>query len=292
MQQLGFIGLGTMGAPIAGRLLAAGTPLVLWNRTAAKCAPLAAAGASVAGSPASVFARCETVLSMLTDVPALDAVLGRGTPAFAARVRGRLLVSLSTVPAEASAALGRDIAAAGGQYVEAPVSGSRRPAELGQLIAMVAGEEAAAARVQALLAPACRESVFCGPVPNGLLMKHATNLVLIPTMISLTEAAAFVRAAGLSAEAFARTLLAGQMASDLLRAKVPKLVAGDFAPHSSVANVLLSAEAARAAVRGAGSGEVLIEACLGLLAQASQRGLGDQDVLALSTLQRKASSPA
>jgi len=289
---LGFIGLGTMGAPIAGRLLAAGTPLVVWNRSAAKCAPLAAAGAEVAASAAELLARCDTVLCMLTDVPALDEVLGRGTPAFAARVRGRTLASLSTVPAEASAALGRDIAAAGGSYVEAPVSGSRRPAELGQLIAMLAGEEEAAARVARLLAPACRETVWCGPVPNGLLMKHATNLVLIPTMLGLTEGADFVRRAGLSAEAFARTLLAGQMASDLFRAKIPKLVQGDWAPHSSVANVLLSAEAASAAVRAAGSSDALIEACRARLRQAADRGLGGQDVLVLSTLERKPSTGA
>jgi len=121
-----------------------------------------------------------------------------------------------------------------------------------------------------------------GPVPNGLLMKHATNLVLIPTMVSLAEAAAFVRQAGLSMEAFASTLLAGQMASDLLRAKLPKLVAQDWAPHSSTANVLLSGEATRATVREAGGqAPLLAEACR-LVAAARDRGLGDKDVLAMS----------
>lgn len=283
MPELGFLGLGTMGGPIAGHLLKS-APLVVWNRSPAKAAPLVAAGAQLAPSAADVLARCKTVVCMLSDAAALDEVLARGTPRFATLVRDRTLVNMATVPAAYSAALAADIAAAGGRYVEAPVSGSRRPAELGQLIAMVAGDEPEARRVMALLAPACKESIFCGPVPNGLLMKHATNLVLIPTMLALIEAGAFVRRAGLSAEAFASTLLAGQMASDLLRAKVPRLVAGDFTPQAALANVHMSAGAALEAVHAAGSSDALIAACRARLALALEHGLGAQDVLALGTL--------
>jgi 3-hydroxyisobutyrate dehydrogenase len=281
-QSVGFIGLGTMGAPIAARLLGAGARLIVWNRTPSRCQPLAQAGAAVAASVDELCARCEVIVLMVTDGPALDAVLDRGGPGFTARVRGRTIVSLSTIPSGHSAGLARDVATAGGRYVEAPISGSRRPAEQGQLVAMLAGNESDVRRVQVLLAPACREMVACGPVPNALLMKHATNLVLIPTMVSLAEAAAFVRQAGLSMEAFASTLLAGQMASDLLRAKLPKLVAQDWAPHSSTANVLLSGEATRATVRETGGeAPLLAEACR-LVAAARDRGLGDKDVLAMS----------
>jgi 3-hydroxyisobutyrate dehydrogenase len=281
MPPVGFIGLGTLGAPIAGHLLSSGAGLVVWNRSAARCAPLAAAGAQVAVSPQDVLARADPVIVMLTDAPALDQVLGRGSPGFAG-VRGRTIVNMATVPAAYSAHLAREIAAVGGTYVEAPVSGSRRPAELGQLVAMVAGEEGAARRVQALLAPACRQTIWCGPVPNGLLMKHATNLVLIPTMVALTEAAAFVRQAGLPTEAFASTLLAGQMASDLLRAKLSKLVAQDWAPHSATAAVRASADATSATVRAAGASDALLERARELLALACERGLGESDVMAMS----------
>ena len=281
-QTVGFIGLGTMGAPIAARLLGQGAKLVVWNRTRSKCQPLAQAGAAVAESVEDLCERCETLLLMVTDGTAIDAVLARGGPGFAARVRGRTIVSLSTIPAAHSAGLARDIAAAGGRYVEAPISGSRRPAEQGQLVAMLAGKESDVRRVQAVLAPACRDMVACGPVPNALLMKHATTLVLIPTMISLAEAAAFVRQAGLSMEAFASTLLAGQMASDLLRAKLPKLVAQDWTPHSSTSNVLLSGEATGATVRQAGGHAPLLEEACRLVAAARDRGLGDKDVLAMS----------
>src|SRR5690242_16773349 len=85
---VGFVGLGLMGQPMALRLLAAGTALVVWNRTAARCAPLQARGAEVAADPAAVFARARTVVLMLADGRAIDAVLGRGMPGFA-RVAGR-----------------------------------------------------------------------------------------------------------------------------------------------------------------------------------------------------------
>jgi 3-hydroxyisobutyrate dehydrogenase len=284
MARLGFIGLGTMGVPIAAHLLRAGSPLLVWNRTPEKAATLAAAGAEVAGSAGEVLARCETVIFMLTDAPALDEVLGRGSPSFATSVRDRTIVNMATIPASLSAALAADVAACGGRFVEAPVSGSRRPAEMGQLIAMVAGDQPDTRRVHALIAPACREVIHCGPVPAGLLMKHATSLLLIPTFVALSEAGAFVRRAGLSPEAFARALLAGQMASDLLRARLPKLLSGDFSPHSSAANVLLGAEAALDAVHAAGSGDVVLEAARRLLARACDAGLGDRDVMVLSTL--------
>ncbi|MCZ4610099.1 NAD(P)-binding domain-containing protein, partial [Streptomyces sp. Lzd4kr] len=85
---VGFIGLGVMGQPMALNLARAGTPLVVWNRSTDRCAPLRAAGAEIAASPAEVFARADTVILMLADETALDTVLGRGTPDFAAHVAG------------------------------------------------------------------------------------------------------------------------------------------------------------------------------------------------------------
>jgi 3-hydroxyisobutyrate dehydrogenase len=91
-----------------------------------------------------VFARCEVVVLILADEAAQDEVLGRGTDRFAGLVRGRILVSAGTAATAAPAyseGLAADVAAAGGRYVEAPVSGSRLPAERGELLAMLAGED-------------------------------------------------------------------------------------------------------------------------------------------------------
>jgi len=127
----GFIGLGTMGEPMALNLVKAGTPLTVWNRSASKCEALADAGAAVASGVGDLFARCPVVILMLADGAAIDAVLARGEPAFAKRVEGRTLINMATVQPGYSRALEADIRAAGGRYVEVPVSGSRKPAEGG-----------------------------------------------------------------------------------------------------------------------------------------------------------------
>src|SRR5690606_36514509 len=96
---IGFIGLGVMGQLMALNLARAGTALVVWNRTAHKCEPLRAAGAQVASDAADVFSRARTVLLMLADASSIDAVLGRGTPAFAALVGQHTIVHMGTTSA-------------------------------------------------------------------------------------------------------------------------------------------------------------------------------------------------
>src|SRR6185295_2284594 len=109
------------------------------SRTRAKAEILAAAGADVAREAADVFAHSATVFLMLVDGGAVDTVLDRDGPGFAARVTGRTVVHMGTTSPAYSRELEADIRAVGGSYVEAPVSGSRKPAEEGQLVAMLAG---------------------------------------------------------------------------------------------------------------------------------------------------------
>ena len=142
MDTIGFIGLGTMGEPMALNLQKAGIPLLLWNRTPGRAEALLRGGAEFATESAEVFHRCPVVLTMLVDGAALDQVLGRSTPRFEERVKDRLVVSLATHSPAYARGLAADICAVGGRYAEAPVSGSRVPAEEGKLVAMVHPEDA------------------------------------------------------------------------------------------------------------------------------------------------------
>src|SRR5215467_9687649 len=126
---VGFIGLGLMGEPMTLNLLRANSPLVVWNRSPAKSAVLAKAGALVAQDPQDVFQRCEVVILMLRDAEATDAVLGRRGGTFKARVKRHTIINMATPSPFYSKSLETDIRAHGGQYVEAPVAGSRKPAE-------------------------------------------------------------------------------------------------------------------------------------------------------------------
>jgi len=124
---IGFIGLGVMGGPMALNLARAGTPLVIWNRSAITSDILGVPGVRLAASAADVFRQTRIVILMLANEAAVDSVLGRGTPDFSARVARHIIVQMGTMPPDYSRALEADIRAAGGSYVEAPVSGSRKP---------------------------------------------------------------------------------------------------------------------------------------------------------------------
>jgi 3-hydroxyisobutyrate dehydrogenase len=274
---VGFVGLGLMGLPMARRLAGAG-PLVVWNRSPDRCAPVRALGAEVAADPAEVFDRVATVVLMLADGVAVDAVLGRGTAAFA-RVAGHTVVHMGTTSPSYSRDLAADVAAAGGRYVEAPVSGSRVPAETGALVAMLAGDERVVDEVRPLLAPMCRRTVWCGPVPNALLMKLAVNVFLIATVTGLTESHHFAQRHGLDLAVFREVLDSGQTASAVSRIKTAKLAAGDLSAQAAVADVLRNNDLIVEAARAAGIASPLLDTCRALFAEAVALGHGADDMV-------------
>ncbi|NUP38362.1 MAG: NAD(P)-dependent oxidoreductase [Streptomyces sp.] len=278
---VGFVGLGVMGQSMALNLARAGTPLVVFNRTPARCEPLRAAGAEIAADPAEVFDRAQTVILMLADENAVDAVLGRGTPDFDARVAGHTVVHMGTTSPEYSAGLREAVHGAGGRYVEAPVSGSRVPAEQGQLVAMLAGDDDATAAVRPLLAPMCRETFDCGPVPGALLMKFSVNLYLITLVTGLTEAFHFADRHGLDPRLLRDVLDAGPMASAVSRMKAPKLLDRDFAVQAAAADVLKNNRLIAEAARKAGVASPLLDVCHALFGETVARGHGGEDMVAV-----------
>ena len=277
----GFIGLGVMGQPMALNLARAGTPLVVWNRTPDRCAALRDAGAQVADSAGDVFRQARIVILMMATDTALDAVLGRHTADFATNVAQHIIVHMGTTSADSSRGLEADIRAAGGQYVEAPVSGSRKPAEAGQLVAMLAGELAAVEEVRPLLKPMCHETVICGAVPAGLLMKLSINTFLIPMVTALAEAAHLARSYGLDMKQFQAVLDAGPMASNVSRVKVDKLVNEDFTVQASIVDVLKNNRLAAEAARHANLASPLLDVCFDLYTETVELGHGQADMAAV-----------
>lgn len=280
-QAIGFIGLGTMGLPMARNLIRAGIPLVVWNRSAERCAPLTQAGANLVETPGAVFDQCETVILMLSDEAAIDAVLARGTADFPGRIAGRRVLAMGTVAPAYSQALGADILSVGGRYVEGPVSGSRKPAELGQLVGLLAGDADDLAIVRPLLAPLCRQVFECGGVPGALRMKLAVNIVLITLVTGLAEAAHFAARHDLDLERFVAILNAGPMASEVSRIKAVKLLHRDFARQAGISDVLKNSRLVVEATRGAAIASPLMQVCLALYRESEAIGLGDDDMVAV-----------
>lgn len=304
---MGFVGLGVMGQPMALNLARAGTELIVWNRNPERAEPLRAAGATVAGDVGEVFRGADTVILMLANDRVIDELLGRGSARFAELVGGRTVVHMGTTAPDYSAGLAADVRAAGGAYVEAPVSGSRGPAETGDLVVMIAGAptEAAAtgdgaedratignaakaeaagrdtAGVAAMLRPMCREIVPCGEVPGALLMKLAVNTYLISMVTGLAEAFHFAGAHGLDPGTLLAVLDAGPMASVVEGAKGRKLRDRDFGVQAAVGDVLYNNELIVGAARRQGIAAPLLEACRELYAETVRAGHGTEDMAAV-----------
>ena len=277
----GFIGIGHMGQPMAANLLRAGITLTVWNRSPGKCDELAALGAIVAPSVDALFAQCDIVLLMLFDSSAIDAVLGHGTPAFAARVAGHIVVNLGTTAPEFSQTLKRDIADAGGRYAEAPVSGSRGPAERGELVGMLAGDGDVVERIRPLLKPLCTRVFDCGAVPGALRMKLAANHYLVGTVAVLAETMHAAAASGIDPAMLRDVLDAGPMASTVSRAKLDKLVRGDFSPQAALRDVATIAELVLAECEHGGADTPLLRHSATLYRKAAQTGHADADMAAV-----------
>ncbi|CAB3881547.1 NAD(P)-dependent oxidoreductase [Achromobacter deleyi] len=278
---IGFIGLGVMGTPMALNLARAGTPLVAWSRSGGSFDALRAAGAHIADTIHEVYAQCRTVILMLANDAAIDTTLGRGTPDFATRVQGHLIVNMGTTSTDVSRQLGADIRAAGGRYVEAPVSGSRKPAEAGQLVVMLAGEPDDVAAIRTLVQPLCRDSFVCGAVPSALAMKLAVNLFLITMVTGLTESVHFAERQGIDLALFADVLNAGPMASDVSRVKLGKLVTQDYSVQAAITDVLKNSRLVAEAARSIGIASPLLDASHALYGETEALGLGTSDMVAV-----------
>lgn len=233
-KRVGFIGLGDMGVPMAGRLADAGLNPLVWSRRPESAETVVARGAEQAASLDELFDACDRIVLMLANAEAMDEVLGRGTANFAQRISGVTLIHMGTTPPGYSEALESDVRAAGGQYAEMPVSGSTGPAATGDLVAMAAGSDAALAASEDIVAHMCRATVKCGEVPKALQMKLAVNTYLGGLVTGLYEAFNFAQKAELDLSTFAKVLEAGPMNCDLMRMKLPKLLNEDYAPQGSI----------------------------------------------------------
>jgi 3-hydroxyisobutyrate dehydrogenase len=195
--QIGIAGIGKMGAAIAQRLIEIGHTVTVWNRSADKLKPLAAAGAALAATPAELADKSEVVITILTDATAIDAVYGGASGLLAGDVHGKLFIEMSTVRPQTELALAAKVRAKDAAIVECPVGGSTSPARQGKLIGLMGAEPADAARARPILEQLCRRLEHCGPIGAGAVMKLTINMPLMIYWQALGEALALCRPLGL-----------------------------------------------------------------------------------------------
>lgn len=230
MQNIGFIGLGIMGTPMAKNLIRAGFRLTVWNRTAEKCAPLMELGATQAASPRQVVESSDITIAMLADPAAAEAVCRGGEGVVAGIRPGKGYVDMSTVAPETSQAVAAAVRGAGGLFLEAPVSGSKKPAEDGTLVILAAGDRPLFDQAQPALAAMGKKILFLGDVGQGARMKLVANMVMGGMMTMLCEGLTLGDRAGLNPEDILEVLDAGAMSNPMFRLKGPQIIQGSFPP--------------------------------------------------------------
>jgi 3-hydroxyisobutyrate dehydrogenase len=232
--QIGIAGLGKMGSAIAQRLIEVGHDLTVWNRSLEKARPLANAGAKVAANPADVARNAQTIITILTDAAAIDAVYGAPAGLLAGDVTGKLFIEMSTVAPATETALAEKVRAKGAALVECPVGGTTGPAQQGKLIGLMGGEPADVERARPILEHLCRRLELCGPVGAGAVMKLTINMPLMIYWQALGEALALCRPLGLDPARLMELLADTSGGPNVLKVRGPAvatmLKGGDIGP--------------------------------------------------------------
>lgn len=228
--RVGFVGLGIMGSAMAANLQKAGFRLTVWNRDTGKCAALLAGGAVQADSPRAVAEASDIVIAMMADPAAVAAVRDGEAGIVAGLGSAGGYIDMSTVDGNISIASARRARERGALFLEAPVAGSRKPAEDATLTIMAAGDRELYDRALPLLEAMGKKLLFLGEVGNAARMKLANNLVMAGALTALCEGMALAAAGGLDVADLLEVLDSGAVANPMFRLKGPMIARNEEFP--------------------------------------------------------------
>lgn len=291
-RSLSLLGLGAMGLPMARRLAARGA-LTVWNRSASRARALADERPDVAFAATPADAAAEVVLTVLPDLPQVRAVL-EGVDGLlagwrAAGIAQPMLVVHGTVSPVALRSLAEELAPAGVEVVDAPMSGGVLGAAEGRVSFMLGATEAQAATLAEILEPCASRVTRMGATGTGAMAKLCNQLVVAETIAALSEAFALARASGIDPEALADALGSGLAGSEVLRQKRHHWITESFEPGGTIDYQVKDLRFAREAADDAGLRLDAARTALALFEAASAAGDGGLDH---SGIYRTISQPA
>lgn len=288
--KVGFIGLGTMGLPMAGHIAKAGHTVTVSSRSQGPVDKAVGLGCVNGANPAGVAAASEVIVLCVPDTPDVRRIVDEILPVLAA---GTVIVNCSTIDPEAEKELAATVEAAGGDYLDAPVSGGSWGAEQGTLAVMVGGREEALARALPAIDPFAGNVVHCGPSGSGQVVKLANNLIFAAQMAAVSEAMTMVKANGVDFAPALKVLSTSTGNCPALSNRVPFEGAQPEGPPSNgwkpgFATSLMLKDLRLALVHGERSGvpmraTVMTEA---LHAQAVEAGYAAEDMSAIGKVVR------
>ena len=273
------LGTGIMGSAMARNLVSAGLPTTVWDRSPAATAPLADAGALVAASPAEAVQEAQVVITMLPTADVVTSVIFDNGVA-EALAEGAAWAQMGTIGlAETTGIASRlsqqrpDV-----MFVDAPVSGSKGPAEAGQLLILASGPPAAAAAVRPVFSAIGRRTVWLGEAGQGSRMKLAVNAYMSILIEGVAEALELADQLGIDDSKLAEAIEGGPLDAPIADAKLHKMERGDFAPEFPLEWALKDVDLA---ISAAGDDELPLLAALSRQWHAAvDAGHGREDVSA------------
>ncbi|SHI75313.1 3-hydroxyisobutyrate dehydrogenase [Malonomonas rubra DSM 5091] len=228
MKKIGFLGLGIMGQAMASNLVRAGFEVTVWNRNPDKCAPLVELGARQAESPREVAAECDVSFAILADPAAAKEVCFVAEGVLAGIGDGRGYVDMSTVDSDTSQSIADAINSAGGRFLEAPVSGTKKPAEDGTLIILAAGDRSLYDEAVPAFEKMGKLCPYLGTTGQGARMKLVVNMIMGGMMTAFCEGLALGQKSGLEGNQILEILMAGALANPMFGGKGPMILQGEF----------------------------------------------------------------
>jgi 3-hydroxyisobutyrate dehydrogenase-like beta-hydroxyacid dehydrogenase len=277
---IGWIGAGRMGVPMAGFILQAGYPVLVFSRSAANRQKLIVQGAREAPDAAECARAADIVFASLPDDEALRKVaLGAGGLLASAR-RGTIFVETSTVSAELSAEIDSAAAAVGVAYLRMPISGNAASAQRGDVTALVSGPEAAWNTVKPVVETFSKAQVYLGTGEQARYMKLVANALVVSTAQALAEALALGRKAGLGWSVMLDTLAHSTIASPWLKAKLALMKQRDFTPTMTTRLILKDIDLMLAAAQAHDMSMPLTALTRQLMQMVVDEGYGEEDYMA------------
>lgn len=278
---IAFLGTGLMGRPMAARLLAAGYPVSVWNRTASKTAPLAHRGAAVAEAPAEAIRSADAVVLMLADAPAIAATLL--DPASCAELGGRTVIQMGTIAPAESLELAGEVTRLGANYLEAPVLGSIPEAEAGRLLVMVGSDPESFHQWLAVLEVFGGEPRLIGPPGRAAALKLALNQLIATITTAYAVGLGMVRGAGIDVDLWADVVRSSALYAPAFDKKLPAMIERSFLPANfPVRHLLKDVRLARADAARVGLYTPHLAGLEEILERAVEADLGDADYSALA----------
>jgi 3-hydroxyisobutyrate dehydrogenase len=280
MRRVAVLGTGIMGAGMARSLLRSGLDVIVWNRSPSRAAPLAGDGAQVAGMAAEAVAGVDAVVTMLWDGGSVAEVM---TAALPAAPEGVLWAQTSTVSMhDAGVRLPALASRYGARYVDAPVLGSRQPAEEGKLLVLAAAPGPLRDLVTPLFDAVAARTVWVSERPgDGTRLKLVANSWVGTIVAATAQAIAFAQAVGLDPQVFLDTVRGGAVDTPFAHLKGQAMIAGEFPPAFTVDGAVKDTVLIAAAMRESGTDATLMDAVACQFRKAADGGHGGEDMAAV-----------